>query len=209
MAIYFVLNDSNLKCEKSDIGNIIMNINNELLEKYGLTLNTLAISSLDEYCEIKNGIDSGELEYVTEDLLWKNMSINDKASKLASYFKFSTPIKELLIIDPYFFPKNADEQYFKLLKLTLTKIKSEKAKIVVRRSEYNESFADRIKASVTTEIEVICSNEWHDRFWIADKKQGIIVGASLNGIGRKISSIHRLTNDDISEIFDYLDPNSR
>ncbi|MBZ5763059.1 hypothetical protein LAV84_26320 [Rhizobium sp. VS19-DR104.2] len=45
------------------------------------------------------------------------------------------------------------------------------------------------------------SDEFHDRYWLdIDSAKGIVVGTSLNGIGKKISMIDYATSADSMEI---------
>lgn len=48
----------------------------------------------------------------------------------------------------------------------------------------------------------IVSNDFHDRFWIADHARGIVVGTSLNQIGSKIFLVDELSKRDINAILD-------
>lgn len=45
-----------------------------------------------------------------------------------------------------------------------------------------------------------CSMDFHDRFWIANRKKGFYTATSFNGIGKRISLINLLTDDDVEEI---------
>lgn len=44
------------------------------------------------------------------------------------------------------------------------------------------------------------SKNFHDRFWIADRERGLIIGSSLNKIGSKIFLIDRLSEADVAAI---------
>ena len=45
---------------------------------------------------------------------------------------------------------------------------------------------------------------FHDRFWIANECCGFIAGTSLNGIGKKYSSINIMDKDDVINIVKLL-----
>ena len=52
---------------------------------------------------------------------------------------------------------------------------------------------------VKNKIEIRKSNDYHDRMWIADRKKGFSTGASLNGIGNKLSNIGLMSEKDVQE----------
>jgi hypothetical protein len=57
------------------------------------------------------------------------------------------------------------------------------------------------KAVPLIQIKDSISDEFHDRYWInIDNAKGVIVGTSLNGIGKKISMIDYATSADSREI---------
>ena len=54
------------------------------------------------------------------------------------------------------------------------------------------------------EIKIKYSYDFHDRFWIADRKKGFYTGTSINGIGKRISLINLLSEEDVEIIIDEL-----
>lgn len=48
------------------------------------------------------------------------------------------------------------------------------------------------------------SDDFHDRFWIADRARGVVVGASLDGLGSKLFFIDELKRSDASSIMEEL-----
>ncbi|OOE39103.1 hypothetical protein BZG06_15875, partial [Salinivibrio kushneri] len=51
----------------------------------------------------------------------------------------------------------------------------------------------------------IITNDFHDRFWINPVNQkGLIVGTSINGIGKKISLVDKLQDQDVEVILNEL-----
>lgn len=53
-------------------------------------------------------------------------------------------------------------------------------------------------------IEVRYTDDFHDRFWISNRKKGFYTGTSFNGIGKRISLINLLSEDDVTEIIEEL-----
>lgn len=54
-------------------------------------------------------------------------------------------------------------------------------------------------------VSVQATDAVHDRVWIADRREGIIVGTSFNGLGRKISFLVPLPPADFREFLNCLD----
>ncbi|NTW41675.1 MAG: hypothetical protein HGA44_17655 [Cellulomonadaceae bacterium] len=55
------------------------------------------------------------------------------------------------------------------------------------------------------DLRVTWSEDFHDRFWIADGERGIIVGASLNKIGSKIFFVDTLSDADVAAVVNEVD----
>jgi hypothetical protein len=57
------------------------------------------------------------------------------------------------------------------------------------------------KVTPTIRIGDVITDQFHDRFWIdAENKNGIVMGTSLNGIGKKIALVDQLSSSDVGEI---------
>ncbi|MBV4439316.1 hypothetical protein [Clostridium tyrobutyricum] len=153
---------------------------------------------------------SDQKQPINEQVNWKNMNLDKKASVLEKYlYGIGAKNNDLLIIDSYFFPKKVDSEYKKLIKQVLRKSKAKSIKIITH-PEYNKDlFNDINKAINDINIKVIPSTEFHDRFWIVEtNNKGFVLGTSLNGIGgRKICIIQYLEDKDVKEILDYLNCN--
>jgi hypothetical protein len=44
----------------------------------------------------------------------------------------------------------------------------------------------------------------HDRIWIKNVKEAIVVGTSFGGLGKRLSFILELPNDDLKALLEYL-----
>ncbi len=64
-------------------------------------------------------------------------------------------------------------------------------------------FEDEVSANPIC-IEVKDTDEFHDRFCIADRRKGFFVGTYFNGIGKRISSINMLPDEDVADIMTEL-----
>ena len=57
------------------------------------------------------------------------------------------------------------------------------------------------RVTPTIEIRDVATDQFHDRFWIdPENGSGIVMGTSLNGIGKKIALIDHLSSSDVAEI---------
>lgn len=61
---------------------------------------------------------------------------------------------------------------------------------------------DSLKPGVS--LVVHKSEDFHDRFWIVDKSRGVVVGASLNGLGSRLFLIDELKGADVAAILQEL-----
>ena len=48
----------------------------------------------------------------------------------------------------------------------------------------------------------------HDRVWIADRKRGLVVGTSFNGLGSRAAFLLPLPDPDLVAVLEYLDEHS-
>lgn len=101
---------------------------------------------------------------------------------------------KITIIDGYFF-SNSSYSITNLLKNILEPFKNtiSTIEIITVESKINNSNYERFKRDFSNyDIKVFKSDDFHDRFWIIDDSKAFIVGASINGIGKK----HFFVQDD-------------
>lgn len=58
------------------------------------------------------------------------------------------------------------------------------------------------------DVEVLFTSEFHDRFWISNRKKGFYTGTSLNGVGKRISLINTISEEDVRQIVEELVKNN-
>ena len=166
-------------------------------------------------------MEQNHLQYLVEAVLYKNMTDDQKAATFNEYlYKIGAAGKELIICDPYLF-SDATDSYCdfltKILKLSHVK---DIVVITDKRHFKQDSFnkvhdklneapyyekntwlaTSSINVTGPATIDVKFSKEYHDRFWIADRKKGFCVGTSFNGVGKKISCINYLPDDDVTDL---------
>lgn len=109
----------------------------------------------------------------------------------------------LVIIDPYVFPEKYDNDYSKffidILKIYFPRLKK---LTFVTSARYNHKiqskiFSDLQKIDSSLKLILKKSELFHDRFWLFPaSNRGIIMGTSLNGLGKKYSIIDYIQEDD-------------
>ena len=75
----------------------------------------------------------------------------------------------------------------------------------ITKPEHDRALYKEIKSvliDLNPEIKVVhkMTNEFHDRFWIADEVKGLFIGTSLNGIGRKYALADFMEDEDTATI---------
>lgn len=196
MSLYYVLETEDYRGEVSCIGSIMEEVSETLLKNTGLKLSL--------YCGEINGniTDNNEPEIIHEELLYKNMCDTTKVEKILKYINdIRVEGEELIIIDPYLFVK-PDGGYDKFLTsiLKACKCKFKKISVFIKQNNTNQVFLKKVKEVIGDYFQEYYTDEFHDRFWIGDRKKGFIMGTSMNGIGKKYSIIQKLEESDVVEI---------
>lgn len=139
-------------------------------------------------------------------MLWTNLTDDEKAGKFLDYIKKIGGVAgNLIIIDPYIFCRTSSDSYQRLLEKILKDSNYASLKIITDKAHFDKDFFEKIKLAVNKAIEILFSDEFHDRFWIANGNKGFISGASLNGVGKKYSLINMLEDKDVADIMDIID----
>lgn len=143
----------------------------------------------------------------------KDLTLPQIKKKMRNYVdKLNAKGNQLVIIDPYLFPPNAQEGYLELLTGIVNEIEPEKLYLVYSdddsKDKYDPQLFDDFFDDVIVEKDKIipfASEYFHDRFWICpDTKIGFVVGTSLNGLGRKLCYISMLEPDDVEILLEEL-----
>lgn len=125
---------------------------------------------------------------------------------------FSRDAEKLIIADPYFFAgecSQAPNYVSEIIRATTLKRKGLKKIHVIFDSRCGEtkSYCSLMK-KVCSENGVTFSRKdtsiIHDRFWIKDRKLALIIGTSIGGLGRRLSYITPMLNEDLKETLDFL-----
>lgn len=196
MSIYYRLDESDYKFKEKSIGDIMLDFSEMLYKETGLKLDIYAGPLEEELKKLNKNF-----EILNEEVLWKNLTECEKVNIFIKYLSEIGGINgDLIIIDPYIFPKKYDGQYEFLLKNILKNSKFKTLKIITSKSKFNKSLYKKVNCALNKKIQIKFSDEFHDRFWIANENKGFLVGSSLNGVGRRISSINYLEDCDVSDL---------
>lgn len=139
----------------------------------------------------------------------KRSTPDNAEAMIAKRIALLAPARHLVITDPYLFPSSpkggATEYVDRLIRLVEPVLEPDATlTCVVNKSssgELQRSFSSLLQQHVEgVAITIIVSDDFHDRFWIADGDRGVVVGASLNGIGKKIFFLDELEYSDVREI---------
>lgn len=138
----------------------------------------------------------------------ENLSFSEKVTLLSDeLLKIGSAGSELTIIDPYIFPEKHDTDYLELFIKILETSKVKKLKIITGSNlpKYKEKLYKEFSQKISIPVTIYRNEKLHDRYWIIeDKKQGIFIGCSLNGIGKRISLISPISKEDIEKLIDKI-----
>ncbi|WP_411557025.1 hypothetical protein [Plantibacter sp. MPB07] len=135
--------------------------------------------------------------------------------RMAARMRKLAPETELVVTDPYLFTpgRKADATaYAKVVGrmiapaltpgLRITAIVSPKGSHSTVRAAVEAELHSR---GQDLTISVIEADDFHDRFWIADRERGFVSGTSLNKIGRRIFFVDELSPTDVIDVLAEVD----
>ncbi len=123
------------------------------------------------------------------------------------------PTSDLIIVDPYLFPQTPSlgiKAYAKYVAQLIAPLLTPKAVVTC---VVNKQTGTQVVEAVRQELgllkpgmtlSLIQTEDFHDRFWIANRSEGVVVGASLNNLGKRIFFIDSLTASDVGSVMDEL-----
>jgi hypothetical protein len=161
---------------------------------------------------VNNGFSSMlNFSITMDDITTPDMHVDDIELVFHKFVMTLKPIKKLIIIDPYFYPKISDiDEISKKFIGLISPIINDLKKIIVVSNGNNKSSIDGYisklhEVNQNLEVKNHFSNDFHDRFWLnAVENKGIVVGTSVNGIGKKISLVDSLASSDVEQVLKEL-----
>lgn len=204
MSLHYMLNEDNYEGNREDIGSIMLKFVQQLYRETGLSLNQYAGLTSEE---INKYFKHNNMEVLLEKVMWKNMTQREKVETMCSYLKeIDAENGDLIIIDPYLFPRRFNSEYTYLMIEILNGVKLKSIQFITSKKTYNEKLYNDIKNMCDCKnIRLKFTDDYHDRFWIANKSKGFIMGTSLNGLGSRISLIDFINKDDLKDIVSDFD----
>lgn len=183
----------------------IQELDNKSLQDLGIEIEFCKnIKNVELNKRLTSFLQSNNLIYIGEKVLWKKMTDDEKANTFSIEFqKIGTENNELIIIDPYLFSTD-DMTYCNLLGKIIQKSKAKLVIVVTDKRHYKEKSLNVVKSKINIPLEEKFSEDFHDRFWISNRTKGFCTGTSLNGVGKRISLINVIEDDDIKDIVEEL-----
>lgn len=164
--------------------------------------------SLEEVQEELRGV--GQAAFLNQSELQhgisKKAAPQEAEALVANRLARLAPADHLIITDPYLFPNSPEgggSEYVERLVHLIAPILQSGSRLTCvvnsrSNSDLEKSARSLLEAKVSgLDFKVHVSDDFHDRFWISDSTTGVVVGASLNGLGRRIFFIDQLSEDDV------------
>lgn len=192
-----------------------LSISKQGFELYFLNLEIYCIDKCREMTLQQGTTSIVSLERYQETVLAKAVDRVDRdlLLRILRYqLQHLSPSEDLIIVDPYFFSPNIvnTEDYLNIFKDVFTPfIPCVEQIYFITSPNYNECLylsMKQIVIDLNPDARVFhrTTADFHDRFWIVDRKKGIFVGTSLNGIGKKYALTDYIKEEDIEIIVENL-----
>ena len=155
----------------------------------------------------KNGISSlFHFSLTCDAVLHGGIHVDEIEEVILGFIRKLNGVENLFIIDPYFYNSSTEPSCVNLFGKMITEI-SVKLKTVTfitnGQAENKKTAMHEVLKKVIPSIQIkdVITEQFHDRFWIdPDNNNGIVIGTSLNGIGKKIALIDNLARNDVKDI---------
>ena len=213
--VSFVINNDNAKIPDKLLQFVLLEyskhsiekIHNKSLQDLGMSIE-IYLKKEEKIKQVLKNIENNN-SILQEEVLLKNITNEEKLNCFSSFFsKIEAEEKELIITDPYLFKesknKKEDDEYCNILAKIIMKAKAKSIRVITNYRNYNNDIHKKIENKLTQDIKIIWNDDFHDRFWIADRKKGFYTGTSINGLGKRITLINLLAKDEVKIIIDEL-----
>ena len=213
--VSFVINNDNAKIPDKLLQFVLLEyskhsiekIHNKSLQDLGMSIE-IYLKKEEKIKKVLKNIENNN-SILQEEVLLKNITNEEKLNCFSSFFsKIEAEEKELIITDPYLFKesknKKEDDEYCNILAKIIMKAKAKSIRVITNYRNYNNDIHKKIENKLTQDIKIIWNDDFHDRFWIADRKKGFYTGTSINGLGKRITLINILSKDEDKIIIDEL-----
>ena len=194
------------RCEPTELSRILDPLG---LEAFITTRYGLAESEIKRLLLEKGISYIWQLVYVQEAVLPCTPDREPLLRVLWEMLTHLEPTEELIIVDRYLLPAGCQDCVADLAYL-LEPVTSRGGHVVIVTSRrYDEQLLIDLRRQLgrtEREIKLVLrtSENFHDRFWIADRSRGLFVGTSPNGIGKRYALAGYMNADDVKTIVDAL-----
>jgi len=201
-----------LKSDKPIEAELLKELGNRLqqrgIEVYILDVDTYCLEMCHKLIMEKGPRYILSLERFQEAVLPKIGSIDLLIKVLSNYLQALSPSKDLTIVDPYFFPVKPSDRaeylgtFREIFGLVIPKVAMVR---FITNPKHDRALYEDIKSvliDLNPEINVVhkMTEDFHDRYWIADEVKGLFIGTSLNGIGKKYALVDFMEDEDTATI---------
>ncbi|CAI8793230.1 SIS domain-containing protein [Pseudomonas marginalis] len=191
----------------SDVVDFLKEVNKHPEFSHFLVTRFNAINARDYFREyiVENGISSlFSFSLTCDAVMHRGIHVDEIADIVLQFVGKLNGVRDLFIIDPYFYSDDPDcvALFEKMMSALSDQLKSVTFFTNGRRTSKSSSMHLALKAvAPNVSIGDVVTEEFHDRFWIdAENMTGIVMGTSLNGIGKKLALIDHLSKLDVCEI---------
>jgi len=180
-----------------------------LLDDYGLKQVAVPVYEFrDEFLEhiCEHGLRSlFSMTAVMEAITSPSMLLSDVEAVVTKFVQKLLPATRLVVVDPFFYKNGTSVDTAAYLGRVLgSQAASLQQVYVVSNGQGNmraKIHAAFDAAAPGVSVSDATTDDFHDRFWInPDSGTGIVMGTSLNGLGRKVALVDKLSGDDVREI---------
>jgi hypothetical protein len=119
------------------------------------------------------------------------------------------PADELIVVDRFLLPRSAADSVDNVMSL-LEPVVDDLGRLVLVTAERHDerqfrTLRNRVRGrSHNCDVVLRLSDDFHDRFWIADRDRGLFVGTSPNGLGVRYALADYLESGDVIEVVEAL-----
>ncbi len=142
-----------------------------------------------------------------EDILPRTSDLPALLTVLQHMLRRIAPTEELVVVDRYLLPQGCPECLDTLTCLISPISDSVSRIILVTGKKHDEELLNDLQTALkhrNSEVVHRVSENFHDRFWIADRARGLFVGTSPNGLGKRYALADYMAEDDVKTIIEAL-----
>lgn len=141
---------------------------------------------------------------LNEEIVMPNTSTDLEALLYTYIEQLDSKGNTVIITDPFLFA-SSEADYIVLIRNILERTKAKTIKLLMPANQNNSTYKLIITAFKYTSFVFKVYNDCHDRFWLCpETEKGLMMGASLNGIGKKISRLHMLEQEEVNVLLTEL-----